>query len=725
VLLPVTRTLTNRYAIVLLCLVLAGCQATPVNQSQAAAVAPVDALLEQARDLQTRGFSQQALPLFQQAATLARQLPPAEQTKSRLGLARSHYEAGHYGVAIELLEQVLAQTSPAPLRVEALNQLATIYSTLNNPGKARDYFDQAEVAAAGASTGLQASLVANRLRHEMDYANRQVLPALLGRSWLLLDRLDSESGGAEIRISLAMLYRRATLDYAQDDVWLSRALPLLLQVAGLEAVQQDNRLLSYALGYQGQLLLEAGATNMAVAQLQTAAFLAHSSQAYESAYLWEWQLARASRQGQQTDIAISQYYRAISTLERVRQALIDGSPFTFHQKIQPLFTELSDLLLQAASQGPVAARQARLQQVQLILEQAKSAELQDYFQNDCVIPDESLDLGHIEPATAVIYPVILDDRLVMLVNIGSEVHQFERPVGRVELEALVNDFRYVLQDDLGDDDYEELGEMLYELLLADAEPLLQASHISTLLFVPDGVLRTIPMSALFDGGQFVIENYAVATTPGISLTLPRPLDVQAASLFAGGVSDAVQGFVALPGVPSEIANLKSLYGASTLQNDDFITAAIAEQLASAEFSIVHIATHGHFDSNPQQSYLLAYDDKLSMDALAQSISGRQGSEHPLELLVLSACETAAGDQRAALGLAGVALKAGARSAMASLWQISDAATVEIIDTFYAEVTTKGVSKAKALQLAQLKLIAQPRFRHPNYWAPFLLIGNWL
>jgi len=178
-------------------------------------------------------------------------------------------------------------------------------------------------------------------------------------------------------------------------------------------------------------------------------------------------------------------------------------------------------------------------------------------------------------------------------------------------------------------------------------------------------------------------------------------------------------------VPSEIANLKSLYGASTLQNNDFLTATIAQQLASAEFSIVHIATHGHFDSNPQQSYLLAYDSKLSMDALSQSISGRQGSEHPLELLVLSACETAAGDQRAALGLAGVALKAGARSAMASLWQISDAATVEIIDTFYAQVTTAGVSKAKALQLAQLKLIAQPRFRHPNYWAPFLLIGNWL
>ena len=138
-----------------------------------------------------------------------------------------------------------------------------------------------------------------------------------------------------------------------------------------------------------------------------------------------------------------------------------------------------------------------------------------------------------------------------------------------------------------------------------------------------------------------------------------------------------------------------------------------------------LATHGHFDRNPQKSFLLTYDDKLTMDALSDSIGGRRYKGEPLELLVLSACETAAGDKRAALGLAGVALKAGARSALATLWQISDEATVKIITEFYLNTNQPELSKAQALQLSQVKLLKQERFRHPTDWAPFLLIGNWL
>jgi CHAT domain-containing protein len=341
------------------------------------------------------------------------------------------------------------------------------------------------------------------------------------------------------------------------------------------------------------------------------------------------------------------------------------------------------------------------------------------------MPDESFDLDKMADATAVIYPVILSDRVELLVSINNNIYQYQSLISQKELENLVNDFRYFLQDDLGDIDHLELGEALYELLLEKIEPRLQAHHINTLLFVPDGILRTVPMSAIYDGNQFIIEKYAIATTPGISLTLPQPLEVEQAKIFAGGVSDSVQGFAALPGVPGELQNLQSLYGASTLTNANFSSQTVSRQLASTDFSIVHIATHGHFDSNPQQSFLLAYDDKLTMDALSRSISTRRLLGQPLELLVLSACETAAGDQRAALGLAGVALRAGVGSALATLWQISDAATVEIIDTFYSQMSQPGISKAQALQTAQIRLIKQPQFNHPNYWAPFLLIGNWL
>ena len=233
------------------------------------------------------------------------------------------------------------------------------------------------------------------------------------------------------------------------------------------------------------------------------------------------------------------------------------------------------------------------------------------------------------------------------------------------------------------------------------------------------------MAAVYDGEAFMVQRFAIATTPGISLTLPKPLNVENSNFFAGGISEAVQGYVGLPGVPRELQNLEATYGASVLRDTNFKRDDLKEQLTSADYSIVHIATHGHFDSNPQESYLLTYDDKLTMDLLEESIGNRKNVGEPLELLVLSACETAAGDSRAALGLAGVALKAGARSAVATLWQISDAATVEIIDTFYEYTAKEGVTKARAMQLAQIRLIEQPRFQHPTDWAPFLMIGNWL
>jgi len=680
-----------------------------------------------AAEYQRNGFGKRALPLFNQALLLSQQLSRAQQVKSLLSLARVNYELGHYSAALDFLDNVRDQPSPEDVdsRVEALNLSATIYSRLNDQVKAREFFLLADEAAKSSGGLMSATVLTNRLRYEMDFDDRTVLAGLLDQSWSDARELGKSLEAAEIQVSLAALYLRATTEFQQDVHWRDRALTLLA-AAGDTAVQhKEHRLLSYALGYKGQILLDNGEHDAALPLLQAATFYANDSLAYESAYLWEWQLARASAQSGQIAEAIQEYYRAIRTLEPVRQSLIDGSPFTFYQKIQPLFTELSSLLLDAASQSVGDEQQSYLQQVQVVLEQAKSAELQDYFQNDCVIPDKTLELNNIEPATAVLYPVILADKLSLLVNIGDKVHLYTTPVEKAEFDALVNEFRYVIQSDLGDDDYLELGEEIYHLLIKQAEPLLEKNQVTTLLFVPDGVLRTVPMAALYDGEQFLVEKYAIATTPGVSITMPAPLDARLPNFFAGGVSESVQGMAGLPGVTGELLNLETHYRASTLQDTSFLAADVSAELASTKYSIFHIATHGHFDSNPQKSFLLAYDKKLTMDVLSQSIASRQASDQPLELLVLSACESAAGDQRAALGLAGVALKAGARSALATLWEISDSATVEIINTFYQQISVQGVTKAQALRTAQMRLITQPRFSHPNYWAPYMLIGNWL
>ena len=706
------------------------CIHSPLSAEEANNRDLFDGLLGAAASYQLEGYSKKALPLLFKAQQISRFLTTDEQVQGHLLLGRLYFEIGEYPLSAQQLDKVAKLSSDPYVRAEALNTVGAIHSTLNTPSEAEKAFAEAmKFAAEAKSSQLQLTIQTNELRHQLAYGNQSTARMRLAPSWQTLQNQRASANTTELNISLAILYHQSVLNAKAKPIWRARAIQLLEEAISTSESLGNNLLLGYALGYKGRVLSESSNSEedlaTALALSERAAFLASASQAYESAYLWQWQAARIYNKQAQVTEAIKSYNDAILTLENVRQELITGSPFTFHQKVQPLFTELSDLLLTTARTAGGAEKQSYLKNVQNILEQAKSAELQDYFQNDCVIPDESVNLDQIEAATAVIYPVILPDRVEVLVNVRDQVHQFVSRIEAGDLKDLVNEFRDQLQVDFGDEEYLEIGEELYDLLFAQVEDLFSENKINTLLVIPDGVLRTIPMAAVYDGEAFMVQRFAIATTPGISLTLPKPLNVENSNFFAGGISEAVQGYVGLPGVPRELQNLEATYGASVLRDTNFKRDDLKEQLTSADYSIVHIATHGHFDSNPQESYLLTYDDKLTMDLLEESIGNRKNVGEPLELLVLSACETAAGDSRAALGLAGVALKAGARSAVATLWQISDAATVEIIDTFYEYTAKEGVTKARAMQLAQIRLIEQPRFQHPTDWAPFLMIGNWL
>ena len=706
------------------------CIHSPLSAEEANNRDLFDGLLGAAASYQLEGYSKKALPLLFKAQQISRFLTTDEQVQGHLLLGRLYFEIGEYPLSAQQLDKVAKLSSDPYVRAEALNTVGAIHSTLNTPSEAEKAFAEAmKFAAEAKSSQLQLTIQTNELRHQLAYGNQSIARMRLAPSWQTLQNQRASANTTELNISLAILYHQSVLNAKAKPIWRARAIQLLEEAISTSESLGNNLLLGYALGYKGRVLSESSNSEedlaTALALSERAAFLASASQAYESAYLWQWQAARIYNKQAQVTEAIKSYNDAILTLENVRQELITGSPFTFHQKVQPLFTELSDLLLTTARTAGGAEKQSYLKNVQNILEQAKSAELQDYFQNDCVIPDESVNLDQIEAATAVIYPVILPDRVEVLVNVRDQVHQFVSRIEAGDLKDLVNEFRDQLQVDFGDEEYLEIGEELYDLLFAQVEDLFSENKINTLLVIPDGVLRTIPMAAVYDGEAFMVQRFAIATTPGISLTLPKPLNVENSNFFAGGISEAVQGYVGLPGVPRELQNLEATYGASVLRDTNFKRDDLKEQLTSADYSIVHIATHGHFDSNPQESYLLTYDDKLTMDLLEESIGNRKNVGEPLELLVLSACETAAGDSRAALGLAGVALKAGARSAVATLWQISDAATVEIIDTFYEYTAKEGVTKARAMQLAQIRLIEQPRFQHPTDWAPFLMIGNWL
>jgi CHAT domain-containing protein len=273
----------------------------------------------------------------------------------------------------------------------------------------------------------------------------------------------------------------------------------------------------------------------------------------------------------------------------------------------------------------------------------------------------------------------------------------------------------------------EPAQRLHALIARPVEAVLAGRGVGTLVLVPDAVLRTIPFGALHDGERFWVERYAMATVPGLRLVDPRPLPAgaQARLTLVAGLSQGRQGFAALPNVSREVRAVGELSRGTSLVDGAFLRPRFSQELRQRDYSIVHIASHGEFAGDRDDSFLLTYDGRLDMNELERLIRLSRFRDEPVELLTLSACETAAGDDRSALGLAGVAVKVGARSALATLWEIADESTVTLTTGFYAGLVQPGVSRAEALRRAQLGLLADERYRHPFFWGPFLLIGSWV
>jgi CHAT domain-containing protein len=333
-------------------------------------------------------------------------------------------------------------------------------------------------------------------------------------------------------------------------------------------------------------------------------------------------------------------------------------------------------------------------------------------------------LETVDAHAAVIYPIVLPDRLELLVSLPSGIERYTVAVGAREVARAVDDFRRALMKRTTRG-YRKSGEQIYDWLVRPYVSRLVEEGVETLVFVPDGWLRTIPMAALHDGSDFLVGSYALAVTPGLSLVDPKPLDREGAKLLLAGLSEPIQGFEAIPNAMSEIEAIHALYGGAVLLNQAFATDRFESELAMEQPTVVHLASHAVFTGDPVTSFLLTHDGRLTMDGIADVVAPTRFRRRPLELLVLSACETAAGDERAALGLAGVAVRAGARSALGSLWRVHDQASYELMVAFYEELKAPQISKAEALRLAQRRLMQDRRFAHPYYWSAFLLISNWL
>ncbi len=496
---------------------------------------------------------------------------------------------------------------------------------------------------------------------------------------------------------------------------------------------RDRSIETYALGYQGQLYEQDGQRDIALALTRRAVFAAQQAQMPEALYRWEWQTGRLLKARGDRESAIQAYRRAVETMQPIRNDVSLGygnatARRSFREAEGPLFFELADLLLQQAkSATDPNQEQDLLLEARSTVEHLKTVELEDYFCDDCVNVQRAKTraVEAVDEHTAVIYLIPLPTRTEVLVGLTSGLRRFTVEVDADTLTASVRKFRRNLETRTTYG-YLEQAQQLYDWLIRPIQGLIKEHGINTLVFVPDGALRTIPFASLHDGERFLIQDLAVAVAPGLSLVAPQPIERGKVRLLLNGLSKPVQGFAPLNFVAGELRSIKAFYSSETLLDENFTSAELKRKLSEEQYSIVHIASHGQFDRDVHKTFVLTYDSKLTLNDLEVLLRPGQYRGQPVELLVLSACQTAAGDDRAALGLAGVAIKAGARSALATLWFVNDQSTSALISEVYEQLrSTPTVSKARALQMAQIKLLGDRRYRHPCYWSPYLVIGNWL
>jgi CHAT domain-containing protein len=695
-----------------------------------------DALVALGQGYLALGYSSRAAQSLELALALVQPSKDAARTGRITGvLGQVYVRTGRLDIADEFLREAIqvanAQDDHAQTAV-LLNSLGAL-----RQGQGQDvvalqaYQESSRLAQTAHVSDVEGMALLNVARIEQQLGHAAEAGRALSQAQSVVKGWPASHAKADALTTMGLVEVALAEKVPQDKQTHEQSAGRLLDEAVSTAQNiRDLKAASYGYGYRGQLYERQGRFDNALQQTRLAVATAQQTHAPESLYRWQWQTGRLMRQRGELEESIKAYRRAAATLQSIRPELLvlaTQSGLAFREAGGQLFFQLADVILERASvlKEPKAV-QAHLFEAREAIELFKASELRDYFKDNCVdaFASQTTTLEKVSRRTAVLYPIILPDRTELLLSYPDEIQRYTVMQKAEVLVEEVRVFRRLLEK-RSTRQYLPHAQQLYVWLIRPLEASLNAHEIETLVIVPDGALRTIPFSALHDGKQFLIERYAVATTPGLNLTDPHSLPVDRIRVFSAGLTEGVQGFSPLPNVRLELQALESLFASNPLVNGEFRMKNIERSMEKGEFSVVHIATHGQFASRVEDTFLLTFDDKLTMDRLSQLIGLFRYREEPLELLTLSACETAAGDDRAALGLAGVAIKAGARSALATLWFINDQASSLLVEAFYQELHQPKTSKVVALQRAQLKLLQNPAYQHPAYWAPFLLLNNWL
>jgi CHAT domain-containing protein len=669
-----------------------------------------------------------------------RQLQYAQQAADNSEIRRFSQEAERYNrAAIRYVENSLAL---ARAQDDTINQ---VRSLINLTGLYRQ--------TGGAATPIlqQAEQLWQRLPDSREKAFMAIRLASLGQ---LL----------QLPASAAMLDPSTRCVDHPDKPSKSQEVERLQQAIAIAQRIQDSQSAAFALGRLGHHYECLGNYSQALSLTQQAQLL---SGLQENRYLWEWQAGRILEAQGKMDQAIAAYEASTQTLSNLRADLAISSrdfQFDFRDTVEPVYRELTALYLAKAT-GVNSTNTAVLQAKQLTngnktiamatpvnaalktIDSLRLAEVQNYLGEDCTLPLSPQPAAAITAKSAVISTIILNDQVAVILSLVNPAGQMQSqvhwiPVRSAEVTATINRLRLQLEKRSDrTQTYLSNAQKVYDWLIRPFAVTLQTASVETLVFIQDGNLRSIPMAALHDGQQFLVERYAIATTPSLALIQPSALNPASLRVLGFGLTQpsVVEGplfFESLGFVQSELGLVQRIFpGSKGLVDQSFTRDRLQQELQQNNFPIVHLATHGKFGIDSRDTFLVTgkqsssptadnrtYNEKLTINQLYQILRDVR-RDNPLELLTLTACETAVGSDRDALGIAGISLQAGARSAVASLWQVDDQSTAQLITQFYQNLR-QGMSRAQALQLTQRTWLRDNPNSHPGYWAALILIGNW-
>jgi len=568
------------------------------------------------------------------------------------------------------------------------------------------------------------------------YSANEVISAL-DDAKKAIDHMQECHDKAGFLISICAIAKEAKMIFPDSGYYLTKfCFNGLADANRISETLSNKRLISYSAGELANIYEMQKDNQSAIKLTRKAIFFAGDTHK-DLLYRWQWQLGRLFKTTHQADLAIQSYSNAIATLNPIRNEITRGYRHRrdiFHQRIKPVYLGFAELLIEQAEliapDHPL--HQKKLQEAIHAMELLKKAELQNYFEDECVTHTQSAarSLYQAPENTAILYPISLPDQLVLLVVVSDGINVLKVPVHSDILMETALQYRKHLQI-RAENLFLISGQKLYQWLILPVKPLLVDFKIDTLIIASDGALRLIPFSTLFDGTKFLIESYAIGTISSFELTdmkasQRQPVTPQDDIILLGGLSEARKGHTPLPNVKTELMNIKEIMQAKILLlNKDFTVDKLSRAFKNRTYPIVHFASHGMFGGSSNTSYLLTYNNMLTMKRLESLIKIGQFRRQQLELLTFSACQTAMGNEGAALGLAGVAVKAGARSVVGTLWYVDDEASASILKEFYHHIQQADISKVKALQYSQIKMVNDLYYWHPNYWGPFVLIGNWL